>query len=166
MLPHVGKDSVAGTAGISTIEPQFEQSRSTIVRVRDPKLRAQITDRAVEFGAVMQFDVVDAEANIVQQVRAEGVAPVNHLIVDGRVREAGAQQGKRIDCRVVLLGMGIAAKDMVVVGGVEVDLDVVLVAVDQSCLECSWSCSACSNRWQRDRGRTRTKPVPPDQWVQ
>ena len=111
----VGKNSGGRATGISTIETQFEQSRSTSVRVCDPELRTQVADRAVELGAVMQFDVVDAEAKIVQQVRTEGVAPVHHVVVDGRVREAGAQQGKRVDRRVVLLGVRKAAEDMVVV---------------------------------------------------
>ena len=152
----VGENSGARTAGISTVETQSEQPWPASIRVCDPELCAQVSDRAVELGAVMQLDVVDAEAKIVQQIRAEGVAPVDHVIVDWRVREAGAQQGKRTDRRVVLLGMRIAAEDVVVVGGVEIDLYVVLVGVDQPGLSVAGIVLRARYRSPPDKETTRT----------
>src|SRR4029077_15511726 len=100
--------------------------------VCDPELRTQISDAAIELGAVVQLDVVDPEANIVQQIRIERVAPVDDIVVDWSLREARSQQCKRIERGIVLLGMGIAAENMIVPGGVEVDFYVVLTGIDLS----------------------------------
>ena len=58
----VGEDSIA------CIECQVEQSRSTIVCMSDPQLSTEIPDRLIELGPVMQFYVINAETNIIQQV--------------------------------------------------------------------------------------------------
>ena len=120
-----------GPLGFPPLNPKFEQPCSACIGVCDSELRAQIAYAGVELGAVMQLDVVDAKANVIQQVRTEGVAPVHHVIVDRCVREACAQQGKRIDRRVMLLGVREAAKHVVVGRGIEVNLDVVLVGIDE-----------------------------------
>ena len=126
---HVGENSGAGPLGFPPLNPSSSNPVPPAFAFAIPKLRAQIADGAVEFGAVIQLDMVHTKANIIQQVRTEGVAPVHHVIVDRRIREACAQQGKRIDRRVVLLGVRKAAKNMVVIRGIEINLDVVLVVL-------------------------------------
>ena len=51
----VRENTGAGPAGISTIETEFEQARPTGIRICDPKLRTQISNAAVEIGAVMHL---------------------------------------------------------------------------------------------------------------
>src|SRR3954462_6858542 len=58
------------------------------------------------------------------------MAPVKPNVFNGRVGESIAQERKRVSRRIVLLGVGVAPKDLIVRTSVEVDLDVVLIGIN------------------------------------
>ena len=90
----VAEYSSALIAGSSTVKTQSEKARPTLVTIRDAKLLSQVTNGAWEVCTIMQFHVIDAEANIIQEARAEGMGPIDDFIVYRSVREASAQQDK------------------------------------------------------------------------
>src|SRR3981081_4282402 len=82
---------ISGIAGGSAIESQKQHTWSALVAICNTKLLSQVAQRTREACAVLQLDVVDTEANVIQETGTDGVCPVDNFIVDGRVREPGAQ---------------------------------------------------------------------------
>ena len=60
-----GGASISRTAGSSTIESQLEHTRTTLIAVCDAQLLREIAQLS-KVAAVVQLDVVDTKANIVQ----------------------------------------------------------------------------------------------------
>src|SRR5580765_1793677 len=130
--PDVGEKAAPRIAWRTSIEAQLQQTGAAGIRIVDAELGTQISDFTVEGRSVVQPDVVDPEANIVQQRWTECVAPINHLAIDGCIGKTGPQKIKRIHSRIVLLGMRVAAVNVVTLGRDKVYLDIVLVGVDDS----------------------------------
>ena len=78
----------------------------------------------------MQFHIIDAEANVIQEAGAKGVGPVDNFIVYRRVREAGAQQRERIRKGVMLLSVRVPPENVVAAAGIKIDFYIVLVIVE------------------------------------
>jgi len=76
--------SVSRTAGSSTIESQLQHTRATLIAVCDTEPLGQIA-RLSKVGAIVQLDVIDTKANVVQEAGTEGVGPVDDFIVNRRV---------------------------------------------------------------------------------
>src|ERR1700726_5237847 len=76
--------SISRTAGSSTIESQLQHTGATLIAVCDAKLLSKIA-QLPKVAAVVQLDVVDTKANVVQEAGTEDVGPVDDFIVNRRV---------------------------------------------------------------------------------
>ena len=103
--------------------------------------------------------MINAHSQVVQQIGAERVAPVDAYILDWGIRETVSIEHKGISRWIVLVGMRVAAEDVVFLTGIEVDLYIVLAIVEGLNLSvgrivgCSWP-GRCWIQRRREEGRS------------
>src|SRR4051794_25871640 len=86
----IGQNASTNIAGTSTIESQLKKPRAACIGVRDAEVCTQASDAAAKLRSVVQLDVIDPEANVIQKVRTERMAPIHYIIINRSIRKARA----------------------------------------------------------------------------
>ena len=116
--------------GAVVVEVEGQQAVETgRVTIADAKGIAELSNAGSPAGAVVQSDMAPAEAGIVGKIVVDHPSPIANGVIDRGSRKTVSEQLVAIGRRIVLVGPGIATRNVVLVGGLVVDLDISLIDV-------------------------------------
>src|ERR1019366_8589880 len=80
--------------------------------------------------SVVQHEIIHADARLIHQSRTDGPRPVDDAVLEGSDIEAVIEEGSRVNARLILASVGIPRAQIVLFGGLIVQLEVALIALD------------------------------------